>query len=602
MQRLRRVVYNTLISLGGQVITWTSTLLLTIAYGRFLGDVKFGELYFAITLALLVGFPMEQGFNQQLTRDVAQEPSRAVRYLANTLLIKAVAWGLLYGLLLLIPWLLHYDHEVRLLVMISGLTLLWTGMGTAFAAAHYAFERNVAPVVGTILEKASSALLGYLFLKNGAGVMAMAWILCGGALLNMLWQALCFFRWVGFRPLWDGRTIRLLLRSSLPFLIYGVLGVLYYRLDVILLSFLGNDAMVGWYGAGYRLFDTLNFLPSLVIAAIMYPVFSKLAVQSQDALRLAIEKSLNFLLFCSIPTATLMVVAAPNIIGFLYHRPEFIHTFAVLQLLAPGLVFLYVNMVLSTVLVSIHQERKMTLMAGVALVFNLSLNLLLIPLYQQNGAALVTSLTELLFIGPFLGFIPRALWPRASLVVALKALGASLVMALVVWLLRSWSILALTPVAIAVYLAAATVLRTIPRSDLRTLIEAVLHRRGGSGEEPAAGVLLAPEAVVEAEGERQNQGEAVAGAGEAIVPAQDDEETDRLPVVRRLAKGAEAGQASLKAVVEAESGRQNQGEAVAGAGEAIVPAQDDEETDRLPVVRRLAEGAEVGQASLKLLS
>ena len=45
MNRLRRVVNNTLISLLGQAITWSSTLLLTVAYGRFLGDVKFGELY-----------------------------------------------------------------------------------------------------------------------------------------------------------------------------------------------------------------------------------------------------------------------------------------------------------------------------------------------------------------------------------------------------------------------------------------------------------------------------------------------------------------------------------------------------------------------------
>ncbi len=72
MHRLRKVVGNTVISLLGQGVTWTSTLLLTIAYGRFLGDVKFGELYFAITFVMLIGFPIEFGFNQQLTREVAQ--------------------------------------------------------------------------------------------------------------------------------------------------------------------------------------------------------------------------------------------------------------------------------------------------------------------------------------------------------------------------------------------------------------------------------------------------------------------------------------------------------------------------------------------------
>src|SRR5579884_4295357 len=87
MNKLRRLIGNTVISLFGQVVTWTSTLLLTIAYGQFLGDVKFGELYFAITFVSLIGTPIEVGFNQQVTRDVAQEPSRALRYFSNILCI-----------------------------------------------------------------------------------------------------------------------------------------------------------------------------------------------------------------------------------------------------------------------------------------------------------------------------------------------------------------------------------------------------------------------------------------------------------------------------------------------------------------------------------
>src|SRR5436305_8052407 len=99
MNKLRRVVGNTLISLVGQAITWTSTLLLTIAYGRFLGDVKFGELYFALTFVMLIGFPIEAGFNQQITRNVAQAPDKALRYLSNTLLLKVFLWLVLYSLI-----------------------------------------------------------------------------------------------------------------------------------------------------------------------------------------------------------------------------------------------------------------------------------------------------------------------------------------------------------------------------------------------------------------------------------------------------------------------------------------------------------------------
>jgi len=79
MNRLRKVIGNTAISLLGQAVTWTSTMILTAAYGRFLGDEKFGELYFAITFVGLIGFPIDAAFNQQMIRDVAQEPSKALR-------------------------------------------------------------------------------------------------------------------------------------------------------------------------------------------------------------------------------------------------------------------------------------------------------------------------------------------------------------------------------------------------------------------------------------------------------------------------------------------------------------------------------------------
>ena len=197
MNRLRKVVGNTVISLLGQGVTWTSTLLLTIAYGRFLGDVKFGELYFAITFVLLIGFPIEFGFNQQLTRDVAQDPSKALRYLSNILIIKVLLWSILYTCMLAICWLLGYSVEQRMLIAICGITLLSGSIANAFGALHYAFERVAYPTIGTTLEKGLSAVVGILALKYGASVEVMASILMGGSLINACWQAIWAFRLLG---------------------------------------------------------------------------------------------------------------------------------------------------------------------------------------------------------------------------------------------------------------------------------------------------------------------------------------------------------------------------------------------------------------------
>ena len=476
MGRLRRMVGNTCISLLGQAVTWSSTLLLTMAYGRFLGDAQFGKLYVATSFVTLLGFPIESGFNQQITRDVAQEPAKAPRYLANTIVLKLAFWSTLYGGMLLLAQILGYAPDVRSLIAICGITLLSGSLGTTFSSLHYAFERVAFPVVGTILEKGLSAALGIVLLTCGAGVQTMALILLGGSLISTIWQGYWFFHLVGPRFNIDLLLMRSLLKTSIPFLTYGVLGVIYYRLDTILLSEMANTTVVGWYGAAYRVFDTLVFLPSLFVGAIVYPVLAKLSARQEHHLKLAIEKCLNFLLFSSMPIATLLITAAPGIIDFIYHRPEFIHTIPALQALAPGLVFLYANSLYGSIIISTHHEKRMTVMAGIALVFNLALNVLLIPRYGHVGAAAVTTLTELLLLCLSILFTPRYLLPGESLWVGAKVLLACGVMAAVMWLLRTCDLFIILPAGGVAYLAAAAILRAIPREDLQTLYKAIRQK------------------------------------------------------------------------------------------------------------------------------
>jgi O-antigen/teichoic acid export membrane protein len=476
MNRLRKVIGNTVISLLGQAVTWTSTMVLTIAYGRFLGDVKFGELYFAITFVALIGFPIEVGFNQQLVRDVAQEPSKALRYATDVLCFKVILWAVLYACILMLSRLFGYSTEVYTLVAICGIMLLTNAIANVMSALHYVFEWVTFPVVGNILEKGLNALIGVILLSHGASVKVMAFVLLGSSCTSMLWQTVWVLRLLGVPCYFDLSIARILLRKSIPFILYGAIAIVYSRIDAVLLNFMANTAVVGWYGAGYRIFETLTFLPGLVIGTIMYPVFSQLSAHSQAELKIAIEKTLNFLLFCCIPISTGLIIAAPNIVGFLYHRSGFMNTIPAMQYLAPGLFFLYINSVLTTVIVSTGREKKIPLMAAVALVFNLGLNLLLIPLYQHVGAALVTSLTELLLTIFAVLFVPRSLWPLGSIKVALKALLAGLVMGLVAWFMRQYSILAILPVATIVYFAVATLLGTIPRDDVRVLYSSIFRK------------------------------------------------------------------------------------------------------------------------------
>lgn len=546
MNKLRRVVGNTLISLGGQLVTWISTLLLTIAYGRFLDDIKFGELYFAITFVSLLGIPIEVGFNQQLTRDVAEHPEKAHAYLWGTLLIKIILWVFLYTIILLLSWLLGYSPEQRGIVAICSFTLLSGSIVNVFAALHYAFERALYPAVGMILEKGLSAIVGFLLLKYGATVQVMALVLLGGSLIDAVWQASWYFRLSGGHIIIRKTVLRDLVRGSLPFILSGALGVIYYRIDTVLLSLMASTAVVGWYGAGYRLFDTLLFIPNIIINAVMFPIFSKLSsdFRTQPALKVAVEKSLNLLVICAVPIASLLVIAAPNIVGFLYHRPEFANTVPVLQALAPGVIFLYINALFLNIIIATRGEKKIPILSASALVFNLGLNLYLIPRYQQIGAAGVTSFTELLVLCISFFFVPKYLLPKKSFTVFIKVAVATLIMSLIVLWMRALSILLILPIAFLVYAGAAMLLRTTPREDIRALLSALglkdkhmslqMTNMGDEGiYAQISGQLPIVKVVTEDPGSSRVE------ACESGVLYDDDEITERRPVVKQKKKQLE---------------------------------------------------------------
>jgi len=269
-------------------------------------------------------------------------------------------------------------------------------------------------------------------------------------------------------------------RNAIPFFAFWVLGSLYYRIDTILLSKLTSAAVLGWYGAAYRLFDTLVFLPNIVASAILFPILAQLSTQSQPALRRAMVKGLDIILIVGMPICVGLLVLAEPIIRLIYRPPEYVHAVPALQWLAVGLLLLYVNSILGVTLVSLNKERKLTLVAGLALVVNLSLNLALIPPFQHVGAAFTTAATEGFILVYLLAVTPRDLLARSTLGVLAKAGVACAAMALVLVGLMSdlgvHSVALLIPAGGAVYVLVGLALRLVPQEDFR-LIGEVLRRR-----------------------------------------------------------------------------------------------------------------------------
>lgn len=474
---LRRALGNTAIMMVAQLITWGATLITTGVLGSRLGVDAFGTLYLAMSFSLLFGVLVEFGLNQQLVRAIARDHELAGSYLVNALAIKLVLAFVAYLAILALIFLLGYSAESGLVIAVYCLILVFNGFSTTFTAVYQGTQRVVYAAAGSIIEKVLVCVLAVVLLWQGFGVVAMAAVFVVGSAASALWQAICLHRVARVHLHLERGVIRTLVRSAIPFFAYWVLGSLYYRLDTILLSKLTSAEVLGWYGAAYRLFDTLVFLPSIIASAILFPILSQLSTQSRPALRRAMGKGLDTILIVGLPICVGLFVLAEPIIRLIYRQPEFAHAVPALQWLAVGLLLLYVNSILGVTLVSLNEERKLTVLAGLALVLNLALNLALIPLFQHVGAAFTTAATEGLILAYLLAATPRDLLTRSSFDVLAKAGAGAGAMALVLIALRGQSLMLLVPLGAIIYALMGALLRLVHPDDFR-MIGSALGRRG----------------------------------------------------------------------------------------------------------------------------
>lgn len=485
MSTLERVIGNSSIMLVSQAITWTATLVLTAALGRSLGDAGFGQLYLAMSFGVIFSVLVEFGLDQQLVRAAARDRSLASSYLVNSMAIKAVFAAISYLLILVIVELLEYPGELKTTIAVYSLILLFNGLSGSLTAVYQSAERVFHPAVATVIEKTFVAIVCLMLLHEGYGITTMAAVFVVGSALSVVWKALFLRRIVRISLTLDRLAIRTLIVGALPFFLYWALGAVYYRIDVVLLSKLADDTAVGWYAAAYRLFDTLVFLPSMVSTVIMFPILSRLATGARSDLRLAVGKGLNTLLMLGVPICTGLFVLADPIVDLIYGKPAFANTVPVLHFLTVGLFFLYLNSALGVALVSLNQERKMTVIAALATTVNIGLNWTLIPQFQHLAAASVTVVTELFIFCCLVICIPKDLLQRSSATVFLKAGVASMLMAVVLQLLAGQSLVILVPAGGATYCAAALILRLVPGDDV-SAFKRVLQARRRSRPVPVA--------------------------------------------------------------------------------------------------------------------
>jgi O-antigen/teichoic acid export membrane protein len=263
----------------------------------------------------------------------------------------------------------------------------------------------------------------------------------------------------GMRPVIERATARELLRESLPLAAALAMNIVYLRLLVILVSIQTDEVETGLFVTGFRIFEILLGIPTLILAVAL-PLLAVAGAEDRDRLRYALQQMTEAAVAASLLLVLVTVVLAEPAI-LLLGGEQYRDAVPILQVLAFALLGIFLSQVWTLGLISLRRQRDVAVANAIALAFVLVVGVVLIRAYSGVGgaaAAVATEGTLALLIYWFLARADRSVLPRLGFLP--RPLIAAVAAALVAFLPLSPWITA--PLAAAVFVAVAFAVRAVP--------------------------------------------------------------------------------------------------------------------------------------------
>ena len=441
-----RTLRNTALVLSARVVSRVLALVVVMLMNRHLDAGQFGVYSTVVAISGVVTVVMDIGFNTLFQREAARDPALLSRYLS----ILAAA----------------LQVEGMLTYLAAGFTMmLLASYSNLLRGGLYAVQRLKLEALAIVLESAIllGAVVGGVLTRQGPGYYLWAYAAsyafdCVFFLVVLHLRRIARLTWhldVGFvrRWFWLG----------LPFALTLVITSIYFNIDQPMVTFFKGPTETGWYSSGYKLFASVLFLPQTMLQ-VVFPVLSVMHRAKDARLTRTVERFYKGLLLLGWPITVGCVLLSPAF-RFVYQygpaEPAF-------QILSLGMVFMFVTNAFIGALNSIDRQVSFTWAAFWSMVFNVGVNLAVIPRFGYLGASWSTVATEFVLCvlgwwltARHLGAVPihRLSW---------RILLAGLVMGAAIFPFRS--VTGLPAIAViaggaVVYALAIVVVRALDRED-----------------------------------------------------------------------------------------------------------------------------------------
>lgn len=470
----QKIAYNVAFNTVTKIL---STVLALVSIGfitRYLGRDGFGD--YATVLAFFSFFSamLDLGLYSVATREISRKNADEKKIMGNVFALRIVASSLVVIIAPILVFFLPYSQEVKTGILLVAVAYM---MASSYMVLNGIFQKNLRMDKVAITElfgKAIQVAFIIIAVRNNWGFTAIILSL----LINMVFAFVVVLflsrRYVKFLPIFDFVYWKKFLKMSFPMGASALITFLYFKMDTILLSLLKGSEEVGIYNMAYKILENITFFPAMIVGLVL-PLFSMYIFSNKKSFRKIADKTYKVFFLIVIPLIVGVLFLAEDII-YIIGGNDFLISANVLRILVFALAFIFYGNFFNSILLSANLQKMLMKILTVCAVFNITLNLILIPKFSYMGAAGVSVVTEMLVVLLTAYFTAKKVNYTPSIKGFGRIIFSGLVMTVFLYLFKNNGFIFLAGGSSLVYVIFLWLSQAVTLKEIRVLMPASLNK------------------------------------------------------------------------------------------------------------------------------
>lgn len=395
-QESNKIASNTAVQIIGRIMTLALSLVSIKLITNYLGTSGTGFYNTVVTYFSFVIVVADLGLFSVAVREVSKNPHQLKKFFSIIFAVRIVTAIIITGIALFVANFSGYPPEIKTGLLLAVLFPIFNLIGSVYDM-FFQYKLEMAKVVwAEIISKIITVSVIGLIVFLNLGYYAVVATVSLAAILNFAFKAIISRRDFTFSLSWDNKIIKNVLAMSIPLGVVFIVNNIYFKVDTLILFYFKGAADVGIYAVSYRVLETTLFAGSYLSSSLK-PLLSKSVYEDNEKAEKAVTQGCTFLLAIALSLSITSLVFARDIILFLSNS-SFLPGANALVILGLAPIFLFPSGLFGEVLIAKDRKKLLITLSIFILIFNVALNIILIPRYSYFGAALSTLISEVVLV------------------------------------------------------------------------------------------------------------------------------------------------------------------------------------------------------------